>query len=117
MILASVLLIVAFSISTFSQMCYRCDNEVYTLVLTGVAYSIYGASFWASIPYIVSPQTVGTAFGIVNSFQNFGVFAATLIAGYVTDHTKDKDAGYFWPQAIFILYSVLSLIVHILLLI
>ena len=113
MCIASILLIAAFSISTFSPECDQCSYEIYTLALTGVAYSLYAAAMWSCVSYIVKPSTLGTAFGILNSFQNIGVFVATITAAQVHDHTKDKVHGYFWPQAIFIGMNTISLIVTI----
>ena len=117
MALASFLLIIANSLSTFMPSCDRCDNEIYTMVLIGIAYCVYGAAFWGSVPCLVPPHTIGTAYGIVNSFQNFGVFISTIIASQLQVHTTYKEKGYFWPQFVFIIYSVLSFIVHIALLV
>ena len=34
------------------------------LILLGIAYSIYAGALWSSIPYVVKPNTLGTAFGL-----------------------------------------------------
>ena len=54
--MSSCILIVAYVSSMSMGECYRCYNEVYPLVLTGVGYSIYCASIWASIPYVIKPH-------------------------------------------------------------
>ncbi len=41
----------------------ECYKEIGPLVLIGIGYSLYGAALWGSIPYVVEPRTVGTAFG------------------------------------------------------
>ena len=63
-IISSIILTAAYSISMFLPECDQCYSEMYPLVLTGVGYSIYAAAIWGSVPYVVTPQTVGTAFGI-----------------------------------------------------
>ena len=47
--------------------CDKCHNEVYPLVLTGIGYSIYASAIWGSVPYVVAPHTVGTAFGLTTA--------------------------------------------------
>lgn len=41
----------------------QCYSEIGPLILVGIGYSIYAAALWGSIPYVVEPKTVGTAFG------------------------------------------------------
>ena len=53
--LSSCILILAYSTSMYMPECYRCYNEMYPLVLTGIGYSIYAAAIWGSIPYLVKP--------------------------------------------------------------
>lgn len=40
---------------------------MYPLVLVGIGYSIYAAAIWGSVPYVVDPSSVGTAFGIATA--------------------------------------------------
>lgn len=42
----------------------KCLYELGPLCMVGLAYSIYAAAIWGSIPYVVAPHTVGTAFGL-----------------------------------------------------
>jgi len=62
------------------------------LVLVGLGYCIYGAAIWASIPYVVKPHTLGTAFGVTTAVQNGGMAIFPTIGGYIHDQTaKMKD--------------------------
>ena len=55
-ILSSAVLIVAFAISMQLEPCDDgCTRELVPLCMVGVAYSIYAAAIWGSIPYVVSP--------------------------------------------------------------
>jgi len=62
--LSSVILIAAFLNSSFTPACNKCYNEIITLVMCGLGYTIYAAAIWGSVPYVVKPATVGTAFGV-----------------------------------------------------
>ena len=63
-VISSVILTAAYTTSMLLPECDKCYHEMYPLVLTGIGYSIYAAAIWGSVPYVVSPHTVGTAFGI-----------------------------------------------------
>ena len=43
------------------------------LVFLGLAYSIYAGALWSSVPYVVRPNELGTAFGLLTSIQNIGL--------------------------------------------
>ena len=53
--LSSAVLIFAFVLSMTSEPCDQCKSELVPLVLVGIAYSIYAAAIWGSIPYVVTP--------------------------------------------------------------
>lgn len=36
-------------------------------VLMGIGYSIYASALWSSIPYLVQPRTIGSAFGMTTA--------------------------------------------------
>ena len=65
--ISSLMLICAFTISAFLPATQGSKAEIIPLVIVGVSYSIYCAAIWGSIPYTVTPQTVGTAFGITTA--------------------------------------------------
>ena len=49
----------------FEQTNYSCLGP---LILLGLGYSIYASSLWPSIPLVVKPNTLATAFGLCTSF-------------------------------------------------
>ena len=110
--MSSCILIVAFISSMSMGDCYRCYNEVYPLVLTGIGYSIYCASIWASIPYVVKPHTVGTAFGIATAIQNIGLVIAPTLVGMIKDSTQAYGHGYFYVSAFFAAINVFGLLLN-----
>ena len=92
--------------------CYQCYNEVYPLVLTGIGYSIYAAAIWGSVPYVVAPTSVGTAFGIATAIQNIGLVVAPTIIGMIKDQTRAIDHGFFWVNAFFISINIVGLFLN-----
>lgn len=55
------------------------------LAMLGVGYSVYASALWGSIPYVVKPKVVGTAFGITTAVQNIGLTIAPPVVGWVQD--------------------------------
>lgn len=110
---SSVILITGFTASMLMPECDQCYNEVYVLVLTGIGYSIYASAIWGSVPYVVAPRAVGTAFGLATSVQNIGLCTAPTIVGYIKDMTAHKDHGYFYVNAFFVLINVIGLILNL----
>ena len=87
---SSVILFAAHVINMFLPNCApgdHCYSELGPLVLVGIAYSIYAAALWGSIPYVVEAKTVGTAFGFCTAIQNAGMAVAPSIVGAIIDAT------------------------------
>jgi MFS family permease len=110
--LSSVILIIAFVISMNLPSCDKCYNELGPLCLVGLAYSIYAAAIWGSIPYVVLPHTVGTAFGLAMAVQNIGLSFAPSIVAYIKDSTT-RMYGYYYVEAFFILVNIIGLTCNI----
>lgn len=73
-----------------------CPNryfEVAPLVMVGLGYCIYGAAIWASIPYVVKPHTLGTAFGVTTAVQNAGMAIFPTVGSYIHDQTANMKDG------------------------
>jgi MFS family permease len=111
--LSSAILILAYGTSMMMPGCYKCYNELYPLVLTGIGYSIYAAAIWGSIPYVVEPNTVGTAFGMATAFQNIGLCIAPTFVGWIKDNTKQIDHGYFWVNVFFVFVNIIGLVLNV----
>lgn len=108
-VISSVILTAAYSISMVLPECDQCYHEMYPLVLTGIGYSIYAAAIWGSVPYVVTPQTVGTAFGICTAIQNIGLTIAPTIVGFI----KDRTGGYYWVMAFFVGINLIGFVLNI----
>jgi MFS family permease len=53
--------------------------------LLGLSFSFLPAVLWPTVPRYVAPQQLGTAYGLMTTLQNAGLFAANLAAGYIND--------------------------------
>ena len=53
----------------------------------GLGYSVFAAVIWPSVAYVVDSKALGTAYGVVTSLQNFGLFAIPLLVGAVHEAT------------------------------
>ena len=56
-----------------------------SMVLLGVAFSLVPAAMWPSVPLVVDEKRLGTAYGLMTSIQNLGLFAFPIIAGKILD--------------------------------
>lgn len=54
----------------------------------GLGYSIFACVIWPSIPSVVERSTIGTAYGLVTTLQNFGLFVLPLTVGLVLDLSR-----------------------------
>ena len=59
------------------------SSPVGPLVGQGVAYSLYAAVLWPSVPLVVPKRYVGTAFGVITSIQNIGLALFPLVIAAV----------------------------------
>lgn len=53
------------------------------LCLLGIGYSIYASALWGSIPYVVKPSSLGTAFGLCTAVQNTGLVVAPYLIAQI----------------------------------
>jgi MFS family permease len=53
--------------------------------LLGVSFSLLPAVLWPTVARYAAPEQLGTAYGLMTTLQNAGLFAANLAAGYIND--------------------------------
>jgi MFS family permease len=58
------------------------------LFLLGVAFSLIPAAMWPSVAKIVPESRLGSAYGLMFSLQNLGLWGFTLLIGYVLDFSN-----------------------------
>ena len=78
-------------------------------VLIGVAFSLVPAVLWASVPYLVESQRLGTALGLMTLLQNVGLFAVNIAAGALNDWAHASAANPTGYEPMLWLFAGLSL--------
>lgn len=91
---------------------HRPVYPIFYMVFLGLGYSIYASVIWASIPYIVKPKGVGTAFGTATAIQNLGLACGPIAVGLIQENTH-KDKGYYWASFFFIMIGIVGIITSI----
>ena len=83
------------------------------LIGMGISYSIYASALWGSIPYVVQPKTIGSAFGVTTALQNAGLTLSPFIIGFELDASKDKENLYFSTMLTLAAFATIGLITNI----
>ncbi len=60
-------------------------TPVISMVVLGIAFSLVPAAMWPSVALIVDERRIGTAYGMMASLQNLGLFAFPILAGRILD--------------------------------
>ncbi|MFH1132558.1 MAG: MFS transporter [Pseudomonadota bacterium] len=55
------------------------------MFVLGIAFSLVPAAMWPAVALIVEERRLGTAYGVMTSIQNLGLFAFPILAGMITD--------------------------------
>ena len=58
------------------------------LILLGVAFSLVPAAMWPSMVKLVREKEIGTAYGLMYSVQNLGLWGVPILAGLVLDRAN-----------------------------
>lgn len=73
------LLAPAMLIGIHITMAVRSGSPIVPVALQGLAYSIYVAVIWPSVPLVVETKYIGTVFGVIISVQNTDLVSFTMI--------------------------------------
>ncbi len=83
MILGSALLILVHLTFTFTNI-----TPYVPMFVLGIAFSLVPAAMWPSVAKIVDTNKLGTAYGLMFSIQNLGLWAFPILIGLVLDKTN-----------------------------
>ncbi|GMI15107.1 hypothetical protein TrLO_g4155 [Triparma laevis f. longispina] len=70
-------------------------SPILPLVGQGIAYSLFAAVLWPSVPFSVEAKSVGTAYGLITAIQNFGLAVFPIIVSQL----KISNDGLYLPSA------------------
>ena len=108
MALGSLLLFAVFPLLAYTQ-----ANLWISTVLIGLAFSLVPAVLWPAVPYLVAPERLGTAYGLMTMLQNIGMMLANLGAGALNDRagaSAENPAGYQPMLWMFLLLSLFGFV-------
>jgi MFS family permease len=83
MVYSSILLIIAHLTLTFTMV-----TPIVPMALLGISFSLIPAAMWPAVAKIIDQNKLGTAYGIMFSVQNFGLWLFPILIGLILDKTN-----------------------------
>jgi MFS family permease len=93
----------------FPILAYTSASLWISTVLIGVAFSLVPAVIWPAVPYLVAPERLGTAYGLMTMLQNIGMTLANLGAGLLNDANGASDTNPSGYNPMLLMFLALSL--------
>lgn len=72
------------------------------MVFLGIAFSLVPASMWPTMVKLVKEKEIGTAYGLMYSIQNLGLWGFPILAGMILDATNPGN-----PEVLNYTYAIL----------
>lgn len=88
------------------------------MILLGIAFSLVPAAMWPAMVKLVKEKQIGTAYGLMYSIQNLGLFAVPILAGRILDWQNPGNptkSDYTYTILMFAALSFLGLIFAVML--
>jgi len=63
-------------------------NPIYPMIVLGISFSLVPAAMWPGVAKIVDERKIGTAYGLMFTIQNVGLFLLPLLIGMVLDSSN-----------------------------
>ena len=109
MIIGGYLTLFSHTLQLFLPDCFECWYSIIPIFNYGLSLTVYFVVMWGSVSFLVEPQYIGTAYGVLSCIQNFGcTFMPPLLAN-IHDFSKSIDHGYFWTEVSLVIFSAISL--------
>jgi len=80
------------------------------LILLGISFSLVPAAMWPSMVKLVKEKEIGTAYGLMYSVQNLGLWGVPILAGMVLDKTNPGTAEVLNYTPTILMFAALSLL-------
>lgn len=80
------------------------------MILLGVSFSLVPAAMWPSMVNLVKEKEIGTAYGLMYSVQNLGLFGVPILAGIVLDRTNPGSPEVLNYSPTILMFAGLSLL-------
>ncbi len=88
------------------------------MIFLGIAFSLVPAAMWPSMVKLVKEKQIGTAYGLMYSIQNLGLFAFPILAGVILDWQNPGNptkSDYSYTILMFAFLSLLGVIFAVML--
>ncbi len=94
------------------HLCFATTNiaPYVPMVLLGIGFSLVPAAMWPSMVKMVNDKQIGTAYGLMYSIQNLGLWGIPLLAGIILDKTNQGNPDVLNYTPTIFLFVVISLI-------
>jgi MFS family permease len=99
--------------AVFPILAYTNANLWITTVMIGIAFSLIPAIIWPAVPYLVEPNRLGTAYGLMTMVQAMGLTSINLLAGALNDYygaSETNPAGYTPMLWLFLVLSLFGFV-------
>jgi MFS family permease len=96
-------------LAVFPTLLYTSSSLWVSTVMIGIAFSLVPAVLWASVPYLVGSQRLGTALGLMTMLQNVGLTVVNLAAGALNDSAHASAANPAGYTPMLWMFAALSL--------
>jgi MFS family permease len=99
--------------ASFPILAYTNANLWVTTVLIGIAFSLVPAVIWPAVPYLVEPQRLGTAYGLMTMVQAIGLTVINEVAGRLNDAygaSAENPGGYTPMLWLFLFLSLFGFV-------
>jgi MFS family permease len=80
------------------------------MILLGVAFSLVPAAMWPSMVKLVKEKQIGTAYGMMYSVQNLGLWGVPILAGIVLDKTNPGSPEVLNYTPTILMFGAISLL-------
>jgi len=80
------------------------------MILLGIAFSLVPAAMWPSMVKLVPEKQIGTAYGLMYSIQNLGLWGFPILAGMILDKTNQGNPAILNYAYTILLFAFLGLL-------
>ena len=80
------------------------------MILLGVAFSLVPAAMWPSMVKLVKEKEIGTAYGLMYSVQNIGLWGVPILAGIILDKANPGNPEVLNYTPVIMMFGGLSLL-------
>ncbi len=84
-------------------------SPIIPLLFLGIAFSLVPAAMWPSMVRLVKEKQIGTAYGLMYSIQNLGLWGFPLLAGIILDKTNPGNPAILNYTPVILMFAALGI--------